>query len=135
MLPTMKHDVMKLISNLPSKKSSGHDNIDNILLKEIKSEISDVLSDIFNQSINEGIFPNIMKIEELVPLFKSKDKQLPENYRPISLLLTKIQDTNQLYNLQYGFRLNHSCKNAISEIIGNILKSRELGKYTACYYH
>ena len=34
--PTTDREVMKLISNLPNKKSSGYDNVDNIILKQIK---------------------------------------------------------------------------------------------------
>ena len=149
MTPTCKEEIVKLISNLPQKKSSGHDNIDNILLKEIKHEISNILSDIFNRSIIAGEFPSRMKLAEVVPLFKSKDKQLTENYRPISLLITIskilekiiykrtygfLHQTHQLYNSQYGFRTNHSCENAISELLGSILKARERGYSTACLY-
>ena len=79
---------MKLISALPNKKSSGYDNIDNILLKKIESEISPMLVKIFNQSLSYGVFPESMKLAEVVPLFKSNDKTLTENYRPISLLIT-----------------------------------------------
>lgn len=149
MTPTSKEEIVKLISNLPQKKSSGHDNIDNILLKEIKYEISDILSDIFNRSITTGVFPTRMKLAEVVPLFKNKDRQLTENYRPISLLITIskllekiiykrtygfLQQTQQLYNSQYGFRTNHSCENAISELLGTILKAKEIGYSTACLY-
>ena len=149
MTPTSREEVVKLINNLPPKKSSGHDNIDNTLLKEIKHEISGALSDIFNRSISTGTFPTRMKLAEVVPLYKSKDRQLTENYRPISLLVTIskilekiiykrtygfLQQTHQLYNSQYGFRTNHSCENAISELLGSILKAKEKGYSTVCLY-
>ena len=149
MTPTSKEEIAKLINNLPPKKSSGHDNIDNILLKEIRHEISNTLSNIFNMSISTGTFPTRMKLAEVVPLFKSKDRQLTENYRPISLLVTIskilekiiyrrtygfLQQTHQLYNSQYGFRTDHSCENAISELLGSILKAKEKGYSTACLY-
>ena len=35
--PTNRAEIEKLISNLPNKKSSGFDNIDNIILKSIKT--------------------------------------------------------------------------------------------------
>ena len=69
------------------------------------------------------------------------------NYRPISLLLTIskllekviykrvygfMQDTNQIYSSQYGFRTGHSCENAISEVLGEIVKSLQNGKTTIC---
>ena len=46
------------------------------------------LSIVFNQSMNEGIFPDVMKLADMVPLYKNKEKYLVDNYRPISLLIT-----------------------------------------------
>ena len=147
--PTSECEIRKLINALPNKKSSGHDNIDNILLKKIELEISPFLAKIFNQSISDGIFPDVMKLAEVVPLFKSNDKTLTENYRPISLLITIskilekvvykrtysfLQQNGLLYKSQYGFRSSHSCENAITELIGCIIKAQELGKYTAALF-
>ena len=39
--------------------------------------------------------------------------------------------TNQLYASQYGFRKMHSCEHAAGELIANIAKGIEKGKYTA----
>ena len=90
-----------------------------------------------------------MKLADVFPLFKSKSTLDPTNYRPISLLLTvsklleKIVYTrtyqfltkmNQNYDSQYGFRSNHSCENALSELVGNILKQRESGEHTVCVF-
>ena len=73
MTATSSQEIEKLIDKLPNKKSSGYDNIDNILLKSIKNEIVHPLSMIFNESINQGVFPMCMKLAEVVPLYKSKD--------------------------------------------------------------
>ena len=72
--PTNRVEIEKIISNLPNKKSSGFDNIDNIILKSIKNVISDKLSSIFNESMLNGIFPEQMKLTEVVPLYKSKER-------------------------------------------------------------
>ena len=102
--PTNKREVKLLILNLPNKKSSRFDNINNILLKLIKSTISDNLACLFNQSMAEGIFPDQMKLAEVVPLFKSKERFLLNNYRPISLLITisKILE-KMMYKRTYSF--------------------------------
>ena len=39
-------------------------------------------------------------------------------------------DSNQLYQSQYRFRTEHSCENAICELVGTIAKNREERKYT-----
>ena len=143
--PTTSEEIRSLISKLPNKKSSRFDNIDNIILKEIKDCILTKLAEIFNLSMLEGVFPEKMKLADVVPLYKSKEKYLMNNYRPISLLITIskllekviykrtysfLQATTQLYDSQYGFQQGHSCENAISEIVGEILKNKESNKFT-----
>ena len=86
-----------------------------------------------------------MKQGDVVPLCKSRERYLTTNYRPISLLTTIskilkkiiyqrtykfLTDTDQLYKGQYGFRTKHSTENAISELLGNIVKGLEQNKYT-----
>ena len=41
-----------------------------------------------------------------------------------------LVETDQLYQRQYGFRSGHSCQNAISELVGTILKNQEENKLT-----
>ena len=38
--PTTMQEIIKIIDNLPNKNSSGHDNINNILFKNIKNQIA-----------------------------------------------------------------------------------------------
>ena len=86
-----------------------------------------------------------MKLADVCPLFKSKDKSETNNYRPISLLLTLskllekiicdkvytfLDNTNQIYLSQYSFRSGHSCENAISELVSVVLKGFQSNKYT-----
>ena len=78
-------EIENLIRSLPNKTSSGHDEITNILLKKLASNISIPLSVVFNKSLKEGSFPNTMKLADVVPLYKSKEKYYTTNYRPISL--------------------------------------------------
>ena len=95
---------------------------------------------IFNESLSQGIFPTCMKLAEVVPLYKGKDRNEKSNYRPISLLLTIskvlekimykrvyrfLNNTNQFYYSQYGFRTGHSCNQAICELVGEITKNTE----------
>ena len=86
--PTCEQEVVRLISELPNKKSSGYDKVDNTLLKELKYKIAMPLTHLFNRSLSEGIFPEKMKLAEVIPLHKGKERYLTTNYRPISLLLT-----------------------------------------------
>ena len=87
LFPTNETEIKKTVSRLKSKKSSGYDGISNILLKSIIDEIYVPLTVIFNKSFKEGIFPDKMKIAEVIPLYKLKgQKDILNNYRPVSLL-------------------------------------------------
>ena len=132
-------EIDNLIRNLPNKQSSGYDNINNLLLKDLSPVLLNPLSIIFNKSLQEGIFPDKMKLADTMPLYKSKDRCVVDNYRPISLLITLsklleklmhkrihsfLELNGLIYNSQYGFRPKHSCENAVSELLSMILKGK-----------
>ena len=52
--PTTTQEIVKLVSRLPNKCSSGHDNISNILLKEIIDQLAPALEQVFNKSMTLG---------------------------------------------------------------------------------
>ena len=146
---TNTNEINKLIQNLPNKNSSGHDSISNNLLKKLAPSILVPLTLLFNKSLETGVFPDEMKKADVVPLYKSKEEYECTNYRPISLLLTVskllekimykrtynfLEDTNQLYNSQYGFRQSHSCENAIMELVSMIIKVKQEGLYTLALF-
>ena len=147
--PCTENEIETLIKNLPYKTSSGHDNISNVLLKKISKNIKFPLCIIFNKSMEQGKFPEAMKMADVSPLYKSKDQNECTNYRPISLLLTIskllekimykrtynfLEYTGQLYNSQYGFRTGHSCENAVSELLAEIIKGKQEGFYTVSMF-
>ena len=74
-------------NDLVPKNSIGFDKISNKLLKRLLPALVEPLELVFNKSLMEGIFPEAMKKADVTPLFKSKDTQDSNNYRPISLIL------------------------------------------------
>ena len=142
----IKHtDIEKIINSLPAKTSSGHDEISNKLLKDLNCTISYPLSIIFNQSLETGIFPEKMKIAEIVPLYKSKEEDKVINYHPISLLMTTskilekiiytklygfLTQHNLFFDSQYGFRTKRSCEHAMMEMVGHVLQAKNDRKHT-----
>ena len=74
--PTTVSEIDKLIRDLPNKSSHSHDELSNIALKSLRSSISFPLCHIFNQSLEEGKFPDKMKWAEVIPLYKGKSMDL-----------------------------------------------------------
>lgn len=67
-------------------KAAGHDTICHHMLKLTAHSLSKPLSFLFNMSLNQNIFPEILK-KALYFLYSEKgDKHLVSHYRPITLL-------------------------------------------------
>ena len=85
-------------------KTHGHDEISIRMIKICDEALVKPLSLIYNNCIDTGVFPDIWKKSNIVPVYKRGDKQIIDNYIPISLLpicgkiLEKI-----LLNLIYEF--------------------------------
>ena len=122
--------VTRILENIPAKNSCGYDDI----------SIIKPLTIVINQVLNNGIFPDKLNIAKVVPIFKSGDCALTNNYRPISLLpvISKVIETiiytqpslyfesNKLFSdSQYGFRPNHSTEQATLELTDIIISAMD----------
>ena len=67
--PTTRYEIIDIVSALKNKKSAGHDEIDNFILKGVLSSIADPLEYIFYVSLSTGQVPEQMKIAKVIPLF------------------------------------------------------------------
>ena len=83
------------------------------------------------------MFPDIWKRSNICPIHKKGDKQIINNYRPVSLLpicgkiferiifnsLYEYVEENKLLSVhQSGFRSNDSCVNQLLSIVHNLYK-------------
>ena len=80
-----EEDVLDLINKLKNSNSSVVDEIFNTLLKTIGVYIVHPLTYIINLSLEQGTYPEKLKIYNVRPLFKKGDPNLVNNYRGISL--------------------------------------------------
>ena len=80
-------EIIEIVKNWRRKKSTGFDNIDMTIVKQVISHIVKPLSytQVCNVSLTSGIFPNNMKIAKVIPLYKANGKNEFTNYRPVSL--------------------------------------------------
>ena len=60
--PTCTDEINKIVSALPSKASGGHDNLSNILLKEIIDPLAHILMEVFNKLMTVGEFPKYNEV-------------------------------------------------------------------------
>jgi hypothetical protein len=136
--------VCDVIKSMIAKKSLDLDGISTSLIKTIASEISVPLAHIFNLSLTTGVFPSRLKTSRIVPIFKTGDSELCDNYRPISLLssLSKILekmvsiqlvnhlDQNKLlYDNQFGFQRGKSTEHNLIKAVNYIGESINSGKF------
>ena len=132
--------ILSIINKLKNKNSSGNDEISNKLLKAIGNELSKPLTIIINQCLLTGIFPDLLKIAKVKPLFKRGDTALLNNYRPISLLptISKVferviysqlyayfNDNNLMSEQQYGFSAEHSTELASVKLVDHIIQQMD----------
>ena len=114
-----------------------HDGISIRMLKLCASSISNPLLLLFKYSLENECFPKEWKKVNIVPIHKKGDKQLIQNYRPVSLLpicgkifekiifnsLFKYLENNLLNPHQSGFRPGDSCVHQLLSITYDIYKS------------
>ena len=85
--------------------------------------------------MNEGIFPDELKVGKISPIYQKESEELLENYRPVSTLAifgkifekvmfarlySFLTSQNLLYENQYGFRKYHSTSHAINYSVHHV---------------
>ena len=140
--PCDEEEIIAIIRELENGKAS---DISINLLKKIGRQLSPHLTRFFNWFLENGVFPQILKIGSITPIFKKGDSRFFDNYRPVSTLpifgkiLEKViysrlysffSYSNIIYDQQFGFRKKHSTCHAInisvSEVLRNVEKKRHV---------
>ena len=142
---TTSDEVNRIIEKLDCKTSCSIDQISSKVVKYVAPYIPIPLSHIFNLTFATGSSPDQLKIALVTPVYKSSDKNIFSNYRPIAVLpcfskvLEKLMyeriiayiDKNRiLIDRQYGFRSKSSTNHAIIDLVDKITKAIENNEYT-----
>ena len=105
-------------------------------------KIADPLAAIFNASLNTGVLPADWREAVVSPIFKHGDRDMPDNYRPVSLtsvpckvleriLRRKVCDhltQNKLINTQqHGFLPRHSCLSNLLSFLDEVADRLDRG--------
>ena len=138
----LNQEVKQIITNLKDT-SAGYDGINSNILKKTYVNILDTLTYILNLSIEQGFFPDCLKIAKVIPLYKSGDAKAFSNYRPVSVLpvfskilerlmynrmIKFINKNNILYQYQFGFRQNRSTNMALITLVDKISSAIDNGE-------
>ena len=128
-------DIIKIIRSLDINKAHGYDDISIRMLKICDLAIIKPLSIIFRNCINNSTFPDLWKKSNICPIHKKGDKQIINNYRPVSLLpicgkiferliFNSLFEYLEKYKLlsahQSGFQANDSRVYQLLSIVHNI---------------
>ena len=131
---------------IKNKKSSGFDEISGSLIKQVLKPIVGVLTYIVNLSFEQGHFPEMLKMNKIVPIYKKGNAHLAENYRPVALIpiFSKIFEYCFLSRLepfltcnkvvspyQFGFRQHCSTMTAIQHFYERLMEHLEHGECPA----
>ena len=134
-------DIRNEIKNLDTKKSGTFRDIPVKPLTQVCEVVCEPLAEIWNeQVIKNKIFPSELKLADITPIFKSLQKTLVENYRPVSILpivskmFERIMDKQTdsyidkiLSPYLCGYRKGYSCQYALLSMIEKWKKSLDEG--------
>lgn len=130
--------IEKLLSELDINKATGPDNIPCRILRAGASALAPVLQVIFSQTLESGEIPLDWLLANVTPIFKSGDRTLPVNYRPVSLtsvpckilehiihrhIMDHFDRHDILTDAQHGFRPKRSCETQLLETTHDISQS------------
>ena len=133
-------DVEKEMKSLNTNKASHSSDIPTKILKQNVDFFSPFILDYVNKSISSSTFPSILKLADIIPVYKKDSRYEKSNYRPISVLpnLSKIFE-NVLYDqissffenifskYQTGFRKGFSPQSCLVAMIEKFKKSLDQG--------
>ena len=142
--PTTHNEVSKILQNMRSDSSTGHDSIPIKFLKFVAEDISLPLINIINNSIPMNVFPARRKIGRICPITKCRNPVQMKDYRPISILspMSKVYEKvilkqlsafmkMMLYkNTQSGSRKGHSSTMLLLKLQDDIQKAMNRNEVT-----
>ena len=97
-----EEEILKIIRALNIHKAHGHDDISIRMIKIFDKSLLKPLILLFQNSAKLSYFPDIWKWPNIIPVHKKNDKQLVENYRPISFLPTFGKNFEKMLSLPVG---------------------------------
>ena len=81
--PYTHQEIANIINSFTASKASGPNSIPIRLIHTASLILVPILTKLINKSLTKRIFPSILKLAEICPIFKKDDLDDCGNYRPI----------------------------------------------------
>ena len=133
-----EEEVFAALQNLDPNKAMGIDGIHQRVLKYCSVSLYKPIHNLFSLCTSSNRLPSEWKVHRITPVFKSGDRVLISNYRPISLLCSvskvlerlvydKISSFTlaQVTNNQFGFMPNQSCLQQLLVFVDSVVRCQE----------
>lgn len=145
-------ELRNIIIHIKSKLTNDIYDMNTKTIRELMLQnnyLMELLLSVINGCIKNGIFPNVLKIGKVIPLYKKGETCDLSNYRPICILptLSKVLETviknrivkyfeqNDFFSAaQFGFRRSRSTEMAIRKVVYFILNALDESKKCASIY-
>ena len=139
----------RIVKAINTSKSSGLNNISSFIVREAFLSIIPEITHLYDLSLTTSNFPAEWKKALVVPIPKTGDLTLVQNYRPISLLplpgkiLEKLvhlqladylESNSLLTEVQHGFRRNHSTIHSVAQFSNYVNTKMDSGMPTLATY-
>ena len=136
--PTYPNEINSIIDSFKDSKATRYTDA-----------ISPFLCKLINDCFSKGVYPNCLKIAEVIPIFKKGDRKEASNYRLISILsqfdkilekliysciINFIEKNDLLCEKQFGFRKNSSTVFTINSIYDKSINNNDQNLYTFCLF-
>lgn len=148
--PTDPIELEVIIKNLDNNKASNINQLSTKLFKECALSTLPQLNYLINLILLTSQIPIFWKTATVIPIFKSGDKNLISNYRPISLLpviakviekvifrriYRHVNDNHLLSENQGGFLPNLGTNDTVKKFLGDIYLSINKGEPTLSIFY
>lgn len=143
--PVSRLELAETILHLRDTKSLDYYGMNPRLLKHICDEVAEPLTAIINRCFTEGVFPQSLKINKIVPIHKKKGFHNLDNYRPIAIspVITKVIEiilkkrlleffnaSKVLCAQQFAFRAGLSTTDAVLRLLEDVVNGFDAGLRT-----
>ena len=137
------------MKTLNRKKAQGYDEIPTAFIKDGANILAKPLASLINKCLENSLFPSAEKCAKITPIYKSEERSLLDNYRPISILpvLSKVfervihrqlyaylEENDLLSKNQFGFRTKSSTQHAVTKLSDSIRKNMDKGLMTGAVF-